>query len=224
MNTVFSLKRIGLILRADWIERRKQWAITMGVFLLACVFLLWDRAIIQNHLTSWTLFLSALLFFRFVERKVHRPKGLFLTQPATNPEKFVAIGLVALFYFLSCFLILWGVVGVNLLISDYPIPASLYSMPNSGVVAMTIFFTCWLFASYMTFRKNGFIIGIGLLIALVIGTLRVLAEIVNVKSFKGYDWGNELDRLAQYAELGIYLLSAALLAYSYWRLTKKQIR
>lgn len=224
MNNIFSLKRVGLILRADWIENRKSWMITMGLLLLAYVFLLWDRTVVQNNMMGWTLLIAALLFFNFVGKKMHRPKGLFLTLPASNPEKFVAIWLVAFFYLVSCFLIFWGVIAVNNLISGYPVVELFRTAPSTGVVALTVFFTCWLFASYVTFRKNAFIIGVALLIALIAGLARILAEVGTIKLLNSYDWGEGMGSIFHRYDIGFYVLSAALLIYSYWRLTKKQIR
>lgn len=224
MNTVFSLKRIGLILRADWIENRKNWAITVGLLLVAYVFLLWDRSFVQKHLIGWTIFIAAILFFKFVERKVHGSKGLFLTLPASNLEKFVALWAVGLFYLASCLLIFWGVISVNNLISGHPAIELFRTVPATGVVAVTVFFTCWLFASYMTFRKNAGAIGIALLVALVAAFVRLMAELGTIKLLRSYDWGEAMGSLFHHYYIVAYLLSAGLLYYSYWRLTKKQIR
>lgn len=228
MNNIFSLKRIGLILRADWIEHRKNWMITMGLLLLAYVFLLWGRTTVQGSMIGWTFFISVFLSFGFVGKKIHRPKGLFLTLPASNPEKFVAMWLVILFHLVSFFLVLLGVAIVNNLISGYSTIELWKITPKAGVVAVTVFFTCWQFASHVTFRKNAFIIGLALLIALIAGLVRIVAEFVSIErkswDLDGSGFGRFMEFAGEHYCIVIYLLSAALLYYSYRRLTKKQIR
>jgi len=224
MNAIFSFKRIGLILRADWIENRKSWMISMGLLLLAYVLMMWDQFHVQNNMVGWTVLFSAILFFNYVGKKIHRSKGLFLTLPASNQEKFIAIWLVALFYIVSCFVVLWCAIGVNNLISGYPVVELFKTVPKAGTIAVTVFFTCWLFASYVTFRKNAFFIGVALLIALVAGVARILFEVKTIKFLNSYDWGEGIGTIFHHYYIVVYLLSAALLYYSYWRLTKKQIR
>lgn len=228
MNNILNFKRIGLILRADWIENKKTWMITMGLLLLSIVLVLWDRALVQNKLVGWVILISAILFFNFVEKKLHRSKGLFLTLPASNLEKYISIWLVGLFYLISCSLIFWGVIGLNNLISGLPV-VEMHS-PNAIIVALLIFFTCWLFAFYCTFRKHAFIIGTALLIALVALWSRLTVGIIMNYMPNGdvevinNRFGRFLEHWQESFFVVIYLLSAALLYYSYWRLTKKQIR
>ncbi|MDL2256137.1 hypothetical protein LJC44_07105 [Parabacteroides sp. OttesenSCG-928-G06] len=155
MNGNLNMKRVGLILRMDWISIKEQ--IIFVVILISCLMIaLWNGSKDDQLGVFWLGFTITLLLYQaYVDMKIHDPKGMWLTLPASMLEKYVAL-LVAGMACVGVYLfIFWLALGLIHLLNDIP----LYSMkvlsePTKGFGFITFHFAYFLLAT-VTIRKNG---------------------------------------------------------------------
>lgn len=173
MNDILSFKRILLVLRADWIEYKKSLCIALGVMALILIALYWigDTPSGQGFYYGCTL-ATLVYFWQIVGRKSHRPKGLFLTLPASNVEKYLSLlieGFVILLVFQLLFWanhLLYGQV-----YPSYPLlnPGNIGLFSNLALLALASFASSLYFLGYMTFRKQPFLItSAGIIISVLV--------------------------------------------------------
>ena len=106
MKKNFSFRRIGLMLKADWIEYKKAFFLFAGLLIAANLLLLWPASeSLQKFLLFAGIFATLTAFYVFTGWKVHRSKNRFLTLPASNIDKFVEIKTVGFVLFCVYFLI-----------------------------------------------------------------------------------------------------------------------
>lgn len=232
MNTQFSIQRIGLLLRKDWIEYRKKLIlsalIVTGLFLIC---LLWPMNV-QNVFNPAPFFLFAMLgitigYFRHVGKAIHQSKGLFLTLPASTLEKFVTFlieGLMILIVFQGFF---WAAIQVG----SWFMPIEQVNLMNIWVeirgVTVIMFLSSILFFSYVTFRKSAFGIAVGIyfsLFAALIGLCYLLKEVAFTQNQEG-NYSLRSDFWAIDLVVPIFtLLTVGVLYMAYISLKRKELR
>ncbi|MDR1938322.1 MAG: hypothetical protein LBQ73_07480 [Tannerellaceae bacterium] len=165
MNTNYNFRRIQLILRADWMEYKKNYLLGMGVLFLVWMLLLFLVYLSEKPDGSpagfWGIgMLVALVSFcQHAGRKMHRQKGNFLMLPANTGEKYTALLLEGLAYFAGFQIVFW--VGFWIwkpFIPELSIPLN---ANFNGLASALLFHSSLLFLSYMTFRKHAFLIMTG---------------------------------------------------------------
>jgi len=243
MKNYFSFRRIGLMLKADWIEYKMAFFIFFASLLVINLFLF------QNMREGFQVFLfcggitAVLMFFYMVAGwKVHRAKNRILTLPASTPEKFVEILLIG--FILSCvFLVLYmSILWSSHLVSGEPVwfmsGFHLNTNPadaNNKIGIEIILFICsFFFMCCIAFRK--FPLGIGFLMLISFASiisytayLFVRLENLDFNNFQnGFIQSNALLEttrfLFTYNAWGMMIASAVLLYISYLKLKEKQIR
>ena len=112
MKTDFSIQRINLLLRKDWIENKKKLAYGVLVILGVLFFFLLSSILWATRFRTLTLYVLGSLgtfiaFCSYVNLMIHRPRGLFLTLPASNQEKFAAILIEGIVVFLTYQVTFW---------------------------------------------------------------------------------------------------------------------
>lgn len=175
MNTNFNLQRIGLLLRKDWIEHKKGLLfivlITVGTLLLLYFTAGYNNKVF--HPFSFYVFglLATLIgFCRYVNRIIHHAKGIYLALPASNPEKYAAILIEGVLFFLTFQVLFWTALGIGSLFVTIQ-PISFHDIAvNWKQFSFLSLITSLIFLSYVTFRKyalgvviGGFLAFIGLL-------------------------------------------------------------
>ena len=117
MKTDFSIQRINLLLRKDWIENKKKLAYGVLVILGVLFFFLLSSILWDTRFRTFTLYVLGSLgtfiaFCSYVNLMIHRPRGLFLTLPASNQEKFAAILIEGIVVFLTYQVTFWIGTGI----------------------------------------------------------------------------------------------------------------
>ncbi|MDR0795154.1 MAG: hypothetical protein LBE79_03760 [Tannerella sp.] len=246
MDNKFSLNRMGLMLRADWIEYQKSFII-FATMLLGVNAIMLRATSEQAQVAIFSIsFLTTLLFFySFVGKKVHREKNRFLTLPASGIEKFGEMLLVCLILFCVYLLIHAMLLGISGLVNGAEIwvfqqkeiasSASSYNFNSVGIaIGMSTFVCIFLFICSIAFRK--FPLQIGILCLILYGMICTYTVYHFVKmdnfeqlnSIKGFMHSNAMVEtvffLHTYSFWGLGFASAILLYVSYLKLKEKQIR
>ena len=127
MKTDFSIQRINLLLRKDWIENKKKLAYGVLVILGVLFFFLLSSILWDTRFRTFTLYVLGSLgtfiaFCSYVNLMIHRPRGLFLTLPASNQEKYAAILIEGIVVFLAYQVTFWTGTGIaSMLIHIQPV-------------------------------------------------------------------------------------------------------
>lgn len=135
MKTDFSIQRINLLLRKDWIENKKKLAYGVLVILGVLLFFLLSSILWATRFRTFTLYVLGSLgtfiaFCSYVNLMIHRPRGLFLTLPASNQEKFAAILIEGIVVFLTYQVTFWIGTGIaSMLIHIQPVAFKDITMP-----------------------------------------------------------------------------------------------
>lgn len=234
MNNIFNVKRIMLLLRADWIEYKKTFYLSAGLLFLAYILLLWNAGNqIQLNLYWFGLTITQLSYYSYIQRKMHKSKGLSLTLPASNPEKFTVLILVGLLYFIVYLAIYWLVIGINLLFTE--MTPSTFGWLNKlweYTYGALLFVFAFLFLAYMTLRKFALPVGLAALVLIVVAFVRIYFPLVKdsvvldpshlaVRSDAIYD---TLLILGQGFNPAMCVASVVLLYISYLKLKEKEIK
>lgn len=229
MNTIFDIKRIGLILRTDWIEHKKLFGITAGLLLVSSMLLLWNTGQRGQFTLFWLgMLITIISYLSFMGKKVNHAKGLWLTLPASTLEKFVSLIIVGLTYILSFVLIYWIASGVSLLANGTPVVESRSLVISWKASGFILFNVAYFFLCFVIFRK--YALGIGMAIQVLI--FFIISYIMNLLVKSGILFsinipdkiGNILGELVGYYNPIFYILAIVLFYISYVRLKKKQIR
>ena len=157
MKTDFSIQRINLLLRKDWIENKKKLAYGVLVILGVLFFFLLYSILWDTRFRTFTLYVLGSLgtfiaFCSYVNLMIHRPRGLFLTLPASNQEKFAAILIEGIVVFLT--------------------------------YQVTFWIGSLMFLSYVTFKKYALGIACGgyiLIVASIIGIVYLCISTLNIQ-------------------------------------------
>lgn len=233
MNTQFSIQRIGLLLRKDWIEYRKKVMLYVLIFIgVFAICLLWPMRDSLNAFNPSSLYLfgligSAIVYFRYVSQAVHQPKGLFLTLPANTSEKFVTLLLEGVTIFIVFHGLFWAAVGFG----SWILPIKQFDMANlwyelSGL-SVSLFLSSIMFLSFVSFRK--FALGITIciyfsMLAALVGVVYLLQDIV-LKSNGEVDFNLDFETWIPNLVVPIFsLLTIGVLYLAYIRLKRKELR
>ena len=177
MKTDFSIQRINLLLRKDWIENKKKLAYGVLVILGVLFFFLLSSILWDTRFRTFTLYVLGSLgtfiaFCSYVNLMIHRPRGLFLTLPASNQEKYAAILIEGIVVFLAYQVTFWTGTGIaSMLIHIQPVAFKDIIMTLQDFT-MLAFVGSLMFLSYVTFKKYALGIACGgyiLIIVLIIG-------------------------------------------------------
>lgn len=232
MNNIFDIKRVGLVLKIDWIEHKKLFLISAGLLLAAYLLFMWYDFTDNRVNLFWvgiTIFL--LSYLSYVGKKVHFSKGLWLTLPASALEKFVALLIYGFFYVGVFILVYWLSAGVAYWFNNVPmVSLEELSYPMRGFGVIT-FHTAYFFLGYVLFRK--YALGIAIAVeALVIGLFARLlfytikGPLADINSgTRTYETiENILYFLGDHYNTILYVFSILLFYAAYVRLKKMQIR
>lgn len=238
MNTNYSVQRVKLLIRKDWIEYRKKLIygalILLGVMLSCLLF----SKLGNLNFRPFTLYVLGLMgtligFCSYVNTMIHRPKGLFLTLPASNPEKYAAILIEGLLVFLVFQATFWIGIGVFSLFTYVP-PIALKDLTMTlQEFTLLAFVISLMFLSYVTFRKYALGIAFG-------GYILIIGSIIGASYLFFRFSGIEMGRNPAYVEsnpaytalhwLGIgftpmFLLATLVVLYvAYLKLKEKELR
>ena len=189
MKTDFSIQRINLLLRKDWIENKKKLAYGVLVILGVLFFFLLSSILWDTRFRTFTLYVLGSLgtfiaFCSYVNLMIHRPRGLFLTLPASNQEKFAAILIEGIVVFLTYQVTFWTGTGIaSMLIHIQPVAFKDIIMTLQDFT-MLAFVGSLMFLSYVTFKKYALGIACGgyiLIIASIIGIVYLCINILNIQ-------------------------------------------
>ena len=169
MKTDFSIQRINLLLRKDWIENKKKLAYGVLVILGVLFFFLLSSILWDTRFRTFTLYELG---------------GLFLTLPASNQEKFAAILIEGIVVFLTYQVTFWTGTGIaSMLIHIQPVAFKDIIMTLQDFT-MLAFVGSLMFLSYVTFKKYALGIACGgyiLIIASIIGIVYLCINILNIQ-------------------------------------------
>ena len=238
MDPTFSFKRIGLLLRKDWIEYKKKLmyaVLTIVGILLTFLILSTLRQEKMFHPLAFYGFglLGTLIgICRYTSLGVHRSKGLYLALPASNEEKFLTLLIEAVIMLAVFQVVFWTCIGVgSFFIPIKPINVNdiIIELP---FFVLLLFISSLLFLSYITFRKYALGIAIG-------GFMCALASWVGIiyyfKDFlldnKGsfyYETATPLFKMETWLAQGftpIFLIATLVVLYvAYLKLKEKELK
>lgn len=229
MNTTLSIKRVGYILRVDFLEHKMY----LLLFSICCfagwVFLLYNST--SNYI-SWFYMVMMLLginYCSYVGRKLHQPKGIYLTLPATAIEKCVALLIEGLFFMLLFNLLYWMGAGVGRLLSGYEVAtfSAMYGWLSANIVSIALFFLTLLLVFYATFGKRAFLLYL-ITIVLVTWCMLFFGTKIVLMPFKTGTIELDGEAIDRAVNGPLYLiplvLSAGFLYLVYYKLKRKQFR
>lgn len=189
MNQIFSLQRIGWLLRKDWIESKRSVGYAVVAFLVILFPFLWLTTHHEGKSEQVAFYMlgflgSFIYFCKQAGKKIHFAKGIYLTLPASTEEKYLALlleGALVLLLYNGLFWITlysWSLINPEF----HPVPASaIYRSIQGG--GISLFFASLIFLSYLTFKKHALAIaiagigaGTGLLIIPVAGMVSIKIE------------------------------------------------
>lgn len=193
MNHIISLHRIKLLLYADAREHRTY--IYYGlIFFLAffCIFMgsviIWltnkfhNTEMAQKQIVFYFVGVAFYFIFycRYIGLKIHQRKGMYLLLPANTIEKFIVLLLEGIFLFLAYNLLFWICIRISSWIMPQYLACSFEQLIHTRVTFSPMLpplVMALMFLSFVTFRRNAFIItilGYGVCIGLLFITLSLL--------------------------------------------------
>jgi hypothetical protein len=245
MDTYFNLNRISYLLRADWIEHKKNLLLSLGGVSLVWIALLYFKGLdsmgTQLHdntgiqLQKTFFFIGGLITFiyycRFISKKIHQPKGLYYTLPASNQEKYFTLLFEGLLFFLAFAAIFW----LGLFLFKLFSPAfSLISLSElyHGIISigLLLFVSSIIVLSHIAFRKHAVLIcftGIAVYVLLfVYVSMKVLS--VNTVGFHPFiksSFANEAVGFMKLVCTPTLLVATIVVLYiGYLKLKEKELR
>jgi len=239
MKNYFSLRRFGLMFKADWIEYKLSVSLFFAsVFAITSFLFVNMKEELQAILFIVGLISILLCFYIYVGGKFHRTKNRFLTLPASAFEKFTEMLFVGFLLLCVYLLIYFGILGISHHISGAPIWfSSLSDTPRSdnALGNWVVAFICtFLLMCFIMFRKFPLQTGIVLLM-MYAGVFSYTAYlIIKFEDFQlsipqdGFIQSSALLRtlgfLSTYNGWGMGIASVVLLYISFLKLKEKQIR
>ena len=244
MKNKFSFSRIGLMLKADWIEYNKAFLLFAGLLVAANLFLFLQMARgFQIFLFIAGIFSALTVFYIFTGWKVHRAKNRMLTLPANTLEKFVEILIIFLILFSVYFLIYTILVYIAHLTSGEAIWLLSVFDNNADptlintVTGFVLFVCAFQFMCCIAIRK--YALGVGTLFLFVYAMVIAYSTylLVEVDGFNidnkfnfhsGFIRSNAMIEMMRfiyaYNTLCICIAAVVLIYISYLKLKEKQIR
>lgn len=233
MNEILNFKRIGLILRADWIEHKRMFCVTAGLFLIGCILILLDAPVKrQEGLFGLAALVTLISYFSLVGRKIHRSQGLSLMLPASTLEKFVELIILGVAYFIVFISIYWISLGIGHVFTGMELTSvpQLFDKPTRASGLFT-FLTSYLLVCYIALRKYPAGIGFTVLILFIVISARIYAFFISGSITAGkYAFVQSdaflktVEFLGTYFNIAMYIVSAVLLYVAYLKLKEKQVK
>ena len=163
MDTNFSLYRIKLLLRADWIEHKYSFLSGIGILLLAWLLLLFVGGVSNTNTQFACFFLGGMFvldkFFRHAGQKVHTRMNRYHTLPASTMEKYATLLLEGGIYIVTYVGIFYlGLMAAVLYDPEYTIVSLPEFFTHNGTESGLFLVLSLGFLSYMTFRKYALLI------------------------------------------------------------------
>lgn len=171
MKNQLNPQRIKYLLQADWIENKTKFLYLMGAYMAAFLIFIVavinsDTAIFRSEQLQGFYILGGLGTFiyycHYAGNKIHFPKGVYMTLPASTLEKFLSILttgiIIALIYILLIHITTFTVILIaqeNVSIEWEKINALLQFLLPIASFVLSLFFL-----SYMTFSKHAFLIAV----------------------------------------------------------------
>jgi len=244
MKNKFSFRRIGLMLKADWIEYKKAFLLFAGLLMAAHLFLFIDTSDgLQGFLFVAGVFSTLTAFYIFTGWKAHRARHRLLTLPASTFEKYIELLAVCLILFVVFALVSTIAAGiVHFYAGEKVWLLSVFSTPNTqqslkvglGIIG---FICTFQFMCCISIRK--FALGVGtlglFLYAMVMAySTYILVKIEGLDATDGMNFNAGFMRsnafiemlrfINEYNALCMGLAACVLLYISYLKLKEKQIR
>lgn len=243
MSNTFSLNRIKLLLRADWIEHHARISFHIGAVIAGMVvyFLIALNSAgninpeRKQFLAFIFGFIGTLIYYcRYIGSKIHQPKGLFLTLPANTIEKYAVLLIEGILIVLLYQFTFWiGLYAISLFIPNFPV-MNVWVIQNNFPLSIGAFVFSLLFLSFVTFRKHAFVIaicGYAVFITGLVGLIYVLSGMINgdmpceINFFAEMNpFMNTVSFLGKYY---VYMFSSATLVVfyiAYLKLKEKELR
>lgn len=237
MNTTFSIHRILLLLKADWIEHKKSFLFSMGVLLIVWLFIIFVGELSPKDITPQAAIfvfgglITFTYYCRHVGRKIHKSPNLYLTIPASTPEKYATLLLEGLIYFLTYIcLFYFGILLWKLTVPKGLIMSLKDVFMHNGNESGLFFLTALIFLSYLTFRKHAFLIAIGGIVAYIgiIGGILVKLTIRAADHYQMYFESSFLHDTVQFLSdfyMPAMLIATVVVMYvGYLKLKEKELR
>jgi len=244
MKNKFSFSRIGLMLKADWIEYKRAFLLFTGLLVAAHLFLFLNTSNgLQGFLFVAGIFSTLTAFYIFTGWKVHRARHRLLTIPASTLEKYIELLFVCLILFVVFALVCTIAAGIVHINSDAKIwLLSTFSNHETQQVnimglGLVIFICVFQFMCCISIRK--FALGVGTLFlflyAMVIAySTYLLVKIEGLDATNGMNFNAGFMRsnaliemlrfINEYNALFMGIATIVLLYISYLKLKEKQIR
>lgn len=232
MNIQFSIQRIGLLLRKDWIEYRKKVILYVLIFLgIFAICLLWPmndhKMFNPSSLYLFGLVGTAICYFRYVGQAIHQPKGLFLTLPAQTSEKFAVFLIEGIAIFIVLHGLFLGAVGIG----SWFMPVKHFDMMNLWYefrgLSVILFLSSIMFLSFVAFRKFAFGIAVGIYFSLMVSLMGIAYQLRNIVFFRDGEGHFRLDYEPWMSHLVtpvFLLLTFGVLYLAYFILKRKELK
>lgn len=179
MDTYFSFNRIKYLLQADWIEHKKNLLLSLGGVSLVWISILYFVGLgsVKTNFQGAFFYIGGFITFiyycYFISKKIHQPKGLYYTLPASNQEKYFALLLEGLLFFVVFALIFWlGLFIFKLFAPSFTMINISQLYHGISHIGLLLFVSSIIFLSHITFRKLALLIsfaGIALYVLLFAG-------------------------------------------------------
>lgn len=241
MNNTFSFHRIIPLFRIDWIEQKKSILLAFASVIAIVIVYVWmskssiekDNISKQQMLYVFGMVGTLAYFCRYAGKKVHDPKGPYLTIPASTLEKYCVLLLEGLLFFLFFHFLFWGSLYIcSILFPFYPIIRiqAIYDT-TAPIKEMSLFLALLLFLAHLSFRKFALLItiaGLFLLGASYAGITSLLIHHVdyfnNMPPFMFNPLNGTGEFIAANLKDVIYTVIPILLYISYLKLKEKEVR
>lgn len=244
MDNLFNFKRMGLLLRADWMEnQRKLTYVVSTPLIFFVIYTLFTHFVMGRQTTGDAFFTLCtvclfLYFCQYVNRKIHLQSGNYLLTPANNEEKFVVLvleGFLLLTSFTVVFMALYMILNlVTGSLECYRVSQFLeVGTGDHNLMGLPAFITSLIFLSYIRFRKHPLLmVALGFLaFILLIGVIIYIMMQISpdFSYFEQLDNNipfvrHTLDFLMNNFNLILYALTAATLYIAYLKLKEKELR
>lgn len=241
MNQIFSLQRIGWLLRKDWIESKRSIGYAVVAFLVIIFPFLWITTHAERESNQVAFYILGLLgsfiyFCKQAGKKIHFAKGIYLTLPASTEEKYFILlleGALTLLVYNGLFGIsihVWSLIDPEF----YPVPASaIYRSIQGG--GISILFASLIFLSYLTFKKHALAIaiaGIGAGVGILLGLVAWLVKMeINREGMRETGWllnpdalSSTMNFLTGHVNGAMGIFSLIVLYIAYLKLKEKESR
>jgi hypothetical protein len=221
MDNIFSFKRIGLMLQADWLAYQKRLSFILGiVFLVFLCMIVSTNLETQNQFFLFSLLLASMAYCNnFVEPKLHNFTQQFLTLPTYNFEKYIEILIVGVIHVIVYGLIyILGLYLNHILLGKEVVTVAQILVYVGSLYGLLFFLWHYVFIMYVFFSRFGLqaaILSLSAISGIVYFVGIRLPETI-IKPIMAFS-------LNHYNPI-LFVLGIGLLCVAYWKIKIKQIR